>query len=276
MEPKLIFLDVDGTRTELGKSVPPASALEAVRKAQKAGNRVFLCTGRNLAMTRPLLRYGFDGVIASAGGYVACGGQVLYDHPMPEADVTDALNLLKKNGVYRTVECLDATYADSGLGDFLSETEGIAVNSELIRWREACSSNLGMLPMEQYAGQPVYKIVIMCNEASQLLPSRVRFERDYLFCIQDMAAQGFLNGELIHRDFDKGKGIRLVCEALDVPLSHTYGFGDSMNDLEMVRTVGTSVCMANGSPGLKELSSMVCRAVSDNGLYLAFEELNLF
>ncbi|MCD8354575.1 MAG: HAD family hydrolase [Clostridiales bacterium] len=276
MEPKLIFLDIDGTLTEPGKNVPPDSALEAIRKAQAIGNRVFLCTGRNMAMVQPLLHYGFDGVVASAGGYVTCGDQVLYDHPMPEADVADAMELFKKNGVYRTLECLDATYTDSGLGDFLSGTEGVEANSELIRWREACSKNLGMLPMEEFAGQPVYKIVLMCNTSAQLLPARARLEQDYLFCMQDMGAQGFLNGELIHRDFDKGTGIRRVCETLHVPPCHTYGFGDSMNDLEMFRAVGISICMENGGPLPKKMATSVCRAVTDDGLYHAFETLKLF
>ena len=42
--------------------------LEAVRAAQANGHRVFLCTGRNYRMTSPVLRYGFDGYVCSAGG----------------------------------------------------------------------------------------------------------------------------------------------------------------------------------------------------------------
>ena len=48
-----------------------------------------------------------------------------------------------------------------------------------------------------------------------------------------------------------------------------------MNDLEMIRTVGTSVCMANGAEALKKLSNIVCPSVSDDGLAKAFADLNL-
>ena len=48
-----------------------------------------------------------------------------------------------------------------------------------------------------------------------------------------------------------------------------------MNDLEMIQTVGTSVCMENGSAALKELSDLVCPSVGDDGLKKAFEELGL-
>ena len=65
---KLIFVDIDGTLTPAGTNVPPDSALLAIRKAQQAGNRVLLCTGRNVDMLKPLLKYGFDGIIGSSGG----------------------------------------------------------------------------------------------------------------------------------------------------------------------------------------------------------------
>ena len=48
-----------------------------------------------------------------------------------------------------------------------------------------------------------------------------------------------------------------------------------MNDLEMIETVGVSVCMDNGSPLLKEKSNMICPSVEEDGLYKAFEQLQL-
>ncbi len=276
MGQKSIFLDIDGTLTEPGKSVPPDSALEAIARARAAGNKVFLCTGRNLAMLRPLLAYGFDGAVASAGGYILCGDEVIYNHPMPPEDVAQAMEVLRKSGVYRTVECLDGTFTDTGLDEFLSHVEGAAINSEMLRWREAMAKKLNMVPMEEYAGQPVYKIGIMCNTQAQLNPARALLEDRYHFCIQSEPGEHCTNGELIGRSFDKGRGILRVCEHLHLPLSDTYGFGDSMNDLEMFRTVGTSVCMANGNPRLKKEAHHICPAVTDDGLYQAFERLQLF
>ena len=98
MKSKLIFLDIDGTLTAPGSNVPPESALAAIRAAQKAGHKVFLCSGRNYDMLSPLLRYHFDGAVASGGGYVFAGEQVLYDCPMSEAQKDAALRLLKDGG----------------------------------------------------------------------------------------------------------------------------------------------------------------------------------
>ena len=48
-----------------------------------------------------------------------------------------------------------------------------------------------------------------------------------------------------------------------------------MNDLEMIRITGTSVCMENGSPKLKEISDVIAPRVEEDGLYKVFQKLNL-
>ena len=55
MKQKLIFLDIDGTLLPPGEMLIPQSTVEALRKAHANGHKLFLCTGRNLRMTRPLL-----------------------------------------------------------------------------------------------------------------------------------------------------------------------------------------------------------------------------
>ena len=274
MSKKLIFLDIDGTLTAPGSNVPPDSALEVIRLAREAGHKVFLCSGRNYDMLSPLLKYDcFDGAVASSGGYVFYGDEVLYDCPMTEEQKDTAMRLFKENGVFRTVEAKDGSFCDEGLSDFLNESSG--GNSELVRWRKALESDLGIRPMAEYDGRPIYKVVFMCKEASQLAPAIEALEKDFFFLVQDMAAANCLNGELVNRKFDKGLGIRRVCEALGYDIADTVGFGDSMNDLEMIETVGTSVCMANGSPNLKKKSQIVCPAVEEDGMAKAFRDLGL-
>lgn len=273
MSKKLIFVDIDGTLTVAGENVPPQSALDAIKKTQEKGNMVFLCTGRNFGMTAPLLQYGFDGIVGCGGGLVKVGDSIIYDCPMDKEVFESMMEVLERNGVFRTIESKDITYGDEKLGDFLDGTSG--GNSEIERWRKALSKSLGIRPISEYDGRPIYKVVIMCNEDKQLEEARTLFEKDFVFAIQDVAAHNCLNGDLVNRAFDKGQAIKRVCEYLNVSIEDTYGFGDSMNDLEMIEVVHTSVVMANGSEKLKAMADIIAPRVEEDGLYKAFKQLDL-
>ena len=170
MELRIIFLDIDGTLTEPGANEPPGSAVEAVRRARERGHRVFLCTGRNYDMLRPLLDYGFDGVVASSGGYIECGGSVIYDCPMTREQQERAMRILRDHGIYRTVECMDGSYTDEAFKEYLRAHASQAGCSDLLRWREQIEESLHIRPMGEYRGQPVYKMVVMS-------PSQERLDR---------------------------------------------------------------------------------------------------
>lgn len=276
MGQKIIFLDIDGTLCESGRNVPPASALDAIKKARAAGNKVFLCTGRNLGMLSPLLKYGFDGVVGSSGGFVTCGSAVIYDCPMNPQQQKKALDVLAKNGVFCTVECKDHSYTDEGFKEFLKRKAQKESNSEVLRWREQIEKDLGILPMGQYSSEPIYKVVLMCEHREQLEEPLALLQEDFTLVIQDDASRGYINAELVLRRFDKGTGVIRVCEHLGIPVQDTYGYGDSMNDREMIETVGHSVVMANGSGALKAMADEICPAVTEDGLYKSFEANHLF
>ncbi|MBQ7170139.1 MAG: HAD family phosphatase [Synergistaceae bacterium] len=277
---KLIFLDIDGTLTAPGENTPPSSAVDAIAKARQNGHKVFLCTGRNPDMLKPLLRFQFDGYISCAGGYVAVGedySEVLYNHPMTSEQRDKALTALHNQGVFCTIEAYGGSWGDENLGEFLSgQGEG---NSELERWRKALAGNLGIKPMKDYDGSPIYKVVIMCQKMEQLDEAKAALGDGFSFVVQDVqvgqSTARCINGEIMDKAFNKGLGVRIIAEKFGVPISDTVGFGDSMNDLEMIQTVGYSVCMANGSEKLKSLSDMVCPSVSEDGLAKAFAELKL-
>ncbi len=283
---KIVFLDIDGTLALPGSNTPPQSALEAVRAAQKNGNKVLLCTGRNVSMASPILKYGFDGAVCSSGGYVFVYDEngrdngedsriakVLFDSPMPEEDFRLAMQLLGEAGVYRTIEALDATYWDAGLDVFLSSRS--AINSELERWRHALLNSFDIRPMAEYDGRCIYKIVFLCLQEEQLNGIRNALGDRYSFVMQSVASHGCINGEIMRRTYDKGRGVRLVAEYFGAPMSDTIGFGDSMNDLEMILSVGTSVCMKGGSPYLKERSDLICPPVDEDGISKMFTRLGL-
>ena len=275
MERKLIFLDIDGTLTEPGKNVPPRSAVRAIRLAREKGHKVVLCSGRNYGMLFPVMQYGFDGLAASAGGYIEYGGQVVYDCPMTKDQQAKVLDIFKESGIYRTIGGRNHSYTDEGFKEFLAENIQSKANSELLRWRIQIENELGIHPMSEYDGEPIYGMAFMSRGAERLRKPMQVLQDEFDFCIQDEDACGIVNGELSSKAFDKGKAVERLCDFLGVLKEDTIAFGDSMNDLEMLKAAGIGVCKAGGSPSLQEIADIVCPPVEEDGLYSAFEKLNL-
>ena len=266
---KLIFLDIDGTLTVAGENVPPQSALDAIRAAQGAGPKVFLCTGRSYSMSKEIAAYGFDGMICSAGGYILCDGEIIYDCPMDAGELRRVLDIMSDPAIFCILEGKSKTFADVDAEKFGS------ANSEARRWRKMLTDSFDVSPIRDYDGQPVYKISFLCLRRDALERPRELLESRYQFCLQDFLIGDTVNGELISHAFNKGAAIRRVCDYLGVPVADTVCFGDSMNDLDMIKTAGIGVCMGNGSETLKAESDMVCPPVDADGLAAAFRELGL-
>ena len=129
--------------------------------------------------------------------------------------------------------------------------------------------------MSEYDGEPIYGMAFMSRGAERLKKPMEVLQDEFDFCIQDEDACGIVNGELASRAFNKGKAVERLCEFLGISRADTIAVGDSMNDMEMLQAVETGVCMANGSPSLKKIAHMVCPAVTEDGLYSAFEKLQL-
>lgn len=279
MNQKLIFLDIDGTLVAPGEMQPPASAVDAIHRAQARGHKIFLCTGRNRHMAEPLFQYGFNGYICSAGGYVVCDGNLLFDCPMEPAQSEGLCVALEQCGADYTLEVRDISYGTPSriMERALRQKAEGRMNSEAERWLKFWNDGTMIRPLREYQGEPVYKICYTAENPEQLAPVRALYEDQFIFCEQQMLrfSTEMVNGELINRKFNKGTGIQTICRALGVSPADAIGFGDSENDLEMTDAVGISVCMANGSDALKKRCTRICPAVSENGLAREFEALGL-
>ena len=249
MKQKLIFLDIDGTLLPPGEMTVPASAVEAIRQARANGHKVFLCTGRNLRMTKPLLAYGFDGFVCSAGGYVGCDGKILVDLPMEPAQVEGLREVLGRAGAECTLEARDDTYG----GIKMIRKPG-QLNSEAERWCKTMEYGMTIRPIEEYHGEPVYKVVFIAPNEACLAEAKQLYEDQFIFCESRLGdtPSAIVNGELINRKFNKGTGIKAICDEL-----------------------GCSLADTNGSDNLKKLCDRICPAVTEDGVARELKTLGL-
>ena len=57
--------------------------------------------------------------------------------------------------------------------------------------------------------------------------------------------------DILPKGGSKAEGIKKMIDRLGFELKDVYAFGDGLNDLEMLKAVGTGVAMGNGVPEAK-------------------------
>ena len=283
-----------GGRPQNRKQGGSRNSRARARQKQKQANRTVLLVllailavgllirgfGRNLRMTKPLLAYGFDGFVCSAGGYVGCDGKILVDLPMEPAQVEGLREVLGRAGAECTLEARDDTYGGIKMIErfaHLFPRKPGQLNSEAERWCKTMEYGMTIRPIEEYHGEPVYKVVFIAPNEACLAEAKQLYEDQFIFCESRLGdnPSAIVNGELINRKFNKGTGIKAICDELGCSLADTIGFGDSDNDLQMTDVVGISVCMANGSDNLKKLCDRICPAVTEDGVARELKTLGL-
>ena len=276
MNRKLIFLDIDGTLVA-ALSSPTPQVREAIRQARSQGHLVFLCTGRNLPIIGPdILDVGFDGIIASAGGYVSAGDQVLFDSLLPEELVQECLTVFHSHGMFCRIETSEGIYTDPQMEALLCSASPDPANSELIRMQKEIESGINIQKYERYPRNGAYKLCFTSTNLNNVREARRSLGDRFEFVVHPYGnSTTCFNGEIIPRGIDKGTGIELVCRHFGADLKDTIAFGDSMNDAAMLERAGLSVAMGNACDELKALADVVCEDVAHDGVYQEFHRMGL-
>ncbi len=63
--------------------------------------------------------------------------------------------------------------------------------------------------------------------------------------------------EIVPPNIHKGNALKMLCDYLGIPISHTVAAGDAENDLKMLQAAHIGVCMINGDPAVKEKADYV-------------------
>ena len=256
----IVFFDIDGTLWDENSFIPD-STKEGIKKLRANGHKAFINTGRARSFVRSdaLLGLGFDGIVSGCGTRIEYHDEVVFYHRLDNAMVERTLKVIREFGFRPILEGANHLYMDDE--DFKEDFYGLKVRQEM--GDDLCT-------IKDTRGKWEISKMSCATEECDIEGCYEVLKEDYDFMIHNPQVV-----EMVPKGFDKGFGIRKVCEILDVPIEDTVAIGDSINDLEMLEAAGVSVCMGNGAPKAKEISDFVTKPLHEDGIYHALEYLRL-
>ena len=276
---KYLFFDIDGTLVGSSRQVTELNK-QAIRKARENGHKAFLCTGRAPTSIDPsIIDVGFDGIICSAGGYIIIDGHYIFENLINQYVLSEVMTLFTNHQILYSLETKDCIYQTPGVTDFFDRRhmQKMEENLELKRFYEIRRRNEHRQPIRHFdiLKTPVVKVCFIAKNKKDF-EDCIPFLEDYFHIVTfSKEEDDFVNGEIIIKGCTKADGIKQVIRYFNASMKNTIGFGDSMNDYQMIECVDIACVSKEAPKALLDLATITFDAPDQDGIYYCMKELKL-
>ena len=245
---KIVFFDIDGTLFKLHTNEMSEKTLETLQTLRANGIKICIATGRTPMGLPKFEGVEFDAYLTYNGSYCYADDVTIFSNSIPKEDVKQILMNAKKMGKPVTV-ALKSQISSNG------------VDADLEHYMAVENLDLNVSDdFEDKCKDEIYQVMLACspNEYTQILEN---VKNAKIATWWDRAV------DIIPANGGKGMGITAMLKHYGFDKSEALAFGDGNNDIEMLQAVGTGVAMGNASDDLKAVADVVCKDVSEDGIY---------
>ena len=190
-------------------------------------------------------------MVTSNGTFAEVGGEVIFDHPINDDLLTRLRSDLDRMGISYGIDNPDRCYTP--------DIQSPVFQHWLKTFAIAEASFRNILPGELPRG---YKLSVLFNDYEEIEELRGKYGRELSFDCQRI----FKCADVNLLGFNKGAGVKAICEHFKLPLENTYAFGDGMNDYDMLKAVGHGIAMGNHAEALEECAEFITKSVREEGI----------
>ena len=258
----VIFFDIDGTLIDDATQVIPQSTVDSIHALVAAGHIPVVNTGRPYSHVDPRVRaMPFAGWICAGGQEILLQGKWLKRQVVPKEWMPTMIHEVRKNNLQVVYESEGGFYLD---GDYSNKHPEILRQSDLIRKIDCYVRDIS-----EGLDHEVVKFCVFDIPES----NRADFVQAMEPWFDAIDRRGM--AEFLMKGNSKAAGMQMVLDAVGCAVEDTMAFGDSGNDLPMLKAAGIGVCMGNGVQEAKDASDYVTKTVLEDGIFHALKHFNL-
>lgn len=262
----ILFFDIDDTLFSHRTFTIPESTQEALKRARNNGHHLVLASGRGHSGIVDFYDAAvFDGAICCSGGCIFWKDELIIDHPIPENKASVLIQL--------------ADQYESGIsvqGKLESwQNEKVLEVMRRVLPKDVLLKRMKMQMLDQRQDQPIYKVDYFFPDVDHAKALLEKLPNDLNICVFPEAIGKGSGCEVTAAAVSKGSGITELLEWLGIDRSDSYAFGDSENDIEMLKRCGTGIAMGNGVQVIKDHADYITDSVNDNGIWNAMKHFGL-
>ncbi|HBQ43426.1 MAG TPA: sugar-phosphatase [Lactobacillus acetotolerans] len=263
---KLIAIDIDGTLVNSKKEITPA-VKKSVLTAQSKGKKIVICTGRPLSgAQRYLDELGLnkqnDQFIVSFNGAVveSTSGNVIFKKELGYQEYIDLEAIARKLKLHFHAVSLDRLYtANRDIGHYT------IYNSRIVKLEVSYRTQEEMrhIPIIKcmYIDDPDYLNSKITSSLFDSVKDRVTLSKTEPFYFEATA-----------KNIDKGTGLKILCDHLNINPENVMALSDQANDMPMLDYAGLGVAMGNAVEVTKKNADKVTTDCDHDGVAVAINK----
>ncbi|MGL5436452.1 MAG: Cof-type HAD-IIB family hydrolase [Lachnospiraceae bacterium] len=275
---KVIIMDVDGTLFNSEKIISEKTKA-ALLSAQEKGVRLILASGRPttglISLGQELMMNEHNGLFVSYNGSKVVNCQTretLFNEPLSIEAGKQVLEHMKGFQVYPMIDKGNYMYVNDVFADLIT-WNGRDIN--IIQY-EARNGNFLLCEQADLTSFLDYEVnkILTAGDPDYLQQNYKAMMEPFKDTLSCMFTADFYF-EFTAKEIDKAKALDTVLRPMGYEPEDMIGFGDGMNDLSMIKYVGTGVAMDNAVPALKEAADYVTASNDEDGIAKALERFEI-
>lgn len=268
MDIKVIATDMDGTLLDSRGQLDLPRLEKILNRLDQRGVRFVIATGNEVHRMRQLL-----GHLAERVFMVVANGARIFEHnKLLQAQTWDDAMVDRVLGHFKGRECQDQFVVTGMNGGFVKKgtifteldkfmtSEMIEKLYQRMHFVDEFDSSLfgGVLKMSMVVGEERSDAVL--QEINDLFDGQIRAVSSGYGCI-----------DILQTGIHKAWGLEELLKRWGLKSEQIMAFGDSENDIEMLKLAGISYAMENAEESVKEVATGVAPANSQAGVYQVLE-----
>lgn len=256
MQKLIFFFDIDGTLVGSTTHIVPDSTKKALSALKKLGHILCISTGRSL---QSVCDGNFDQLI-EWDIFLCNNGQAIYNAKKELLFSTP----ISKDSVNRCIEVANKQNAPLFI---MTENDQLLTKEPNDYVRISSAFFKEMIPeVKPYYQEPVIMMIAYG-------PMGYSYEEYKAIDGIDILPGQSTYADVVLKGFHKGIGIQFVLDYFN--MDNYIAFGDSLNDVEMLKNAHIGIAMGDGHEEAKKSADYVTKNVSDDGIYLALHHFHI-
>lgn len=273
MKYKLICIDMDGTLLNSKKEISHRNR-ECLRKAQEAGVKVVISTGRLFTSADYYADLvGIKAPIISANGAFIRekdSNEIIYKSLLGKENCGAILRVLKKYELIPNFHTSDAIFTEKN-------NPHIQMYMNINKQHPA-EKKIQFNMIEQW--EPVFERyedeILKCITIDKDIEKVMKAKAELLDMKKlEVVSSSANNFEVMCKGVSKGRGVEILADFYNIKKDEIICIGDNENDASMIEFAGLGVAMGNAEDEIKAMAQYVTSSNDEDGVAEIIEEFIL-